>query len=104
YGSGTIREQFSVDRKIPGYLGMRRGGLKPATLGAVRGEARLTGGQSDATPSFLRFAVFYGTMETYGELRTLIRALQARDVLSADDNDLLPSAFPLEDKDNLCVL
>jgi len=41
-------------------------------------------------------------METYGELRTLIRALQARDALSADDNDLLPSAFPLED--NLYVL
>ena len=40
-------------------------------------------------------------METYGELRTLIRALQAKDVLSAGDDDVLPSAFPLED--NLCV-
>jgi len=48
------------------------------------------------------FAVISGAMETYGELRTLIRALQARDALSADDDDLLPSTFPLED--NLCVL
>jgi hypothetical protein len=36
-------------------------------------------------------------METYGQLRSLIRALQAKDAPSADDDDVLPSSFPLLD-------
>jgi len=36
-------------------------------------------------------------METYGQLRTLNRALQSKDALAVCDDDLLPTAFPLED-------
>lgn len=33
-------------------------------------------------------------MKTYGELRTLIRTLQANDAPSARDDDLLPDPLP----------
>jgi hypothetical protein len=43
-------------------------------------------------------------MATYGQLRTLIRALQASDVASAHDDDSLPSFFPLREDVYVLIL
>ena len=97
-GSSSRVSSEQVARKIPDYFGILAPGHDSKLPPVTRGWS------SDTPASFLCFAVFSRSvaMETYGELRTLIRTLQARDALSADNGDLLPSAFPLDD--SLCVL